>query len=256
MTGSTAEVRPSDSLSTVIRPASSSSVTAAETAPDRRGQALAPQQLRLVPGVRDELDGDPPPGVREERLVAVLEQAPHPTAYGRGVGQQPPGEVHLPRSARGGQLQGAVPHRRVVQRRRRPRPVVAGAGELQRRGDEPLVVQLVQQVQLLRQRGPGPAVAAPDPGERHEHVGEGVPPEELRLQHPVREIGLQGRRGRGGPAVQPRMVPGLGERVQGQAQLGQRRGRENDLVGGESRDVYVHAHPSMVGGTSPARRPV
>ncbi|CAM5713189.1 hypothetical protein SBADM41S_01783 [Streptomyces badius] len=36
-----------------------------------------------------------------------------------------------------------------------------------------------------------------------------------------------------GPA-QPRMVAGLGERMQGEAQLGQGRGRENDAVGGES----------------------
>lgn len=54
----------------------------------RLTEPLAPQQIRLVPGVGDQLDPHPPPGVGEERLVAVLEQAPDPATYGDGVGQQ------------------------------------------------------------------------------------------------------------------------------------------------------------------------
>ncbi|CAM5713091.1 hypothetical protein SBADM41S_01779 [Streptomyces badius] len=62
------------------------------------------------------LDGDPPPGVGEERLVAVLQKPPDPSAYGDGVGQQPLGELHLARAARRRHVQDPGPHPRVHQR--------------------------------------------------------------------------------------------------------------------------------------------
>ncbi|MGY3680754.1 hypothetical protein ACVWXU_004377 [Streptomyces sp. TE33382] len=212
----------------------------------RLAEPLAPQQFRLVPGVGDQLDPHPHPGVREERLVAVLEEAPDPGPYGDGVGQQPLGELHLLRAAGRRQVQRPGPHGVAHQRGRRPGPVQTGTGELQRGGHEPLVVQPVEDVQVLGEGRPGPAVAAADPGERHEDVGERVAPEELRLQQPVREVGFQRGGGRGRPAVQARVVARLGERVQGQPQLREGRGFENDAVRAQARDVDGHAHPSIV----------
>lgn len=187
----------------------------------RRSDALAPQYLRLVPGVGGQLDLDPLPGVREEGLVAVLEEAPDPAAYGSRVGQQLLGELDLLRPPGRRHVQCAAAHPGVRQRGGRPGPVLARAGELQGGGDEPLVVEPVEDVQVLGEGRAGPAVAAADTGERHEHIGEGVPPEEVRLVHPVREVRLQRRGRRGRPAVQARVVPGFGERMQSQPQLGE-----------------------------------
>lgn len=184
-------------------------------------EALAPQQLGLVPGVGGQLDLDPLPGVREEGLVAVLEEATHPGAYGAGCGEQLLGELQLLGPPCRRHVECAGPHRGAVERGRRARPVQACAGELQGGGDEPLVIHFVEDVQVLGQARPRTSVAAADTGERQEDVGEGVAPEEIGLVQPVGEVGLESRGGRGRPAVVARMVPGLGERMQGEPQLGE-----------------------------------
>lgn len=240
-----ASVRPVDSLSTLIL------LVQGQGRGDGfqgRSGALAPQQLGLVPCVGGELDLHAPPCVGEEGLVAVLQETPDPYAYGGGVGQQLPGEVQLPRPPGGRHLDRAGPCPRVGERGGGAGVVQTRTGEFQGGRDEPFVVQPVQDVQVLGERRAGPAVPAVDTGERHEDVGEGVPPQELGLVQPVREVRLQGGGGRGRPAVQAGVVSRLGEGVEREPQLGEGGGLENYALGRQARDVDVHAHPSMVRG--------
>ncbi|BFO14115.1 hypothetical protein SHKM778_05030 [Streptomyces sp. KM77-8] len=44
------------------------------------------------------------------------------------------------------------------------------------------------------------------------------------------------------------MVARLGQRVQGHAEFGQRRGHDDDPLRPETGDVYVHAHAAMMQG--------
>ncbi len=204
------------------------------------------QQVRLEPGVRRELVAHPGPGLGEERLVAVPRELPQPVPDARRIGEQALAEAQLLRSPRGGQVQRASARLGVVQRRGPARAVRQRAGELQSRVDELLVGQLVEEVQVVGEGGAGQGAAARHPGERHEQVRERRPPQEVGLAHPVGQVRVQPRGHARRPALQPRVVSRLGQRVQRHAQLGQRGGHDGDPLRPQPRDVDAHAHAPMV----------
>ncbi len=212
----------------------------------RIGQALVPEEVRLVPGVGRELVSKPGPGLREERLVAVLQKLPQPCPDPGRVGQQPLTEAQLLRTARGGQLQGSPAHLRVGQRVRTVRAVRLRARELQRRVHELLVRQLVQQVQFLGERGARQGPPPRHAGEGHEQVRERRPPQEVGFAHPVGQMRVEPGGHARHPALEARVVPRLGQRVQRHAELGQGGGHDSDLLRPQPRDVDVHAHAFMV----------
>ncbi|CAM5272473.1 Protein-glutamate methylesterase/protein-glutamine glutaminase [Streptomyces fumanus] len=220
---------------------------------DRRGdrgqrlrQALAAQQLRLVPGVRRELVAQPGPGVREERLVAVVQEPAQPGADARRVGQQPLGEPQLARAPRGGQVQGAAARPGVRQRRRPGCAVRQGAGELQGRVDELLVRQLVQQVQVLGEGGAGQRGAAGDAGERHEQVRERRPPRKSASL--IRSARCESRRAVT-PVTQPWRPgwwPGSDSACSAMHSSARGEGADGDPLRPQPRDVDAYAHALMV----------
>ncbi len=238
-------VRPSPSLSTVIRPAASSSVTAEDTDASASLSPLCRSRsvLRRASAAswcrsRDHASAKNASSQswRNCRSHALVRGG---SASSRSVNSSCRGPAPRPAPASGGAA--------LVGERAAPRHVVGErAGELQGAVHELLVRQLVQQVQLLGERAAGQRRAARHPGAGQEQVGERRPPQEVRLAHAVREMRVQPCGHRRHPGLETGVVGRLGQRVQRHAQLGQRRDHHGDPLRPQPGDVDVHAHAPMV----------